>query len=72
METKTPISLAVAVQMADTTSREAASNGRLGIEPGQTYWYWSHFIEWISSLGFHIELSGDEFEPVTAAPLMDC
>ena len=25
-------------------------------------WFYENFIEWISSQGYHIELTGDEFE----------
>jgi hypothetical protein len=27
-------------------------------------WLQQNFVEWISSQGYHIELTGDEFEPL--------
>ena len=37
--------------------------GRIGHERGQYYWFTDNFIEWISELGYKIQLTGDEFEP---------
>ncbi len=72
MEKKTGLSLEKAVFMAEKTSREAFFNGRMGTDPGQSFWYFSNFVDWISSLGYHIDLTGDEFEPVTPISLIDC
>ncbi len=41
---------------------EAFDAGRFGDSPGQYRWYAKHFVQWISDLGYHIELTGEEFE----------
>lgn len=33
-------------------------------QPGGYQWYETHFVEWLSEIGYHIELTGDEFEPL--------
>lgn len=53
--------------MASQKSSEAFDAHRLGYEPGECNWYFKNFVEWISSLGYHIELTGDEFEPYIKA-----
>jgi hypothetical protein len=40
---------------------------RNGFKPGECHWYFDHFVEWVSSLGYQIELAGDEFEPYPVA-----
>jgi len=72
MEKKTPLTFEKAVHMAKKTSREAFFEGRMGTDTGQSFWYLSNFVDWISSLGYHIELTGDEFELVTPSSLIDC
>jgi hypothetical protein len=59
MPKKNPITFADAVRLAGQKQIEA----EIGHEKGQYFWYAAHFVDWISSLGYHIELSGDEFEP---------
>lgn len=63
MEKKQPISFEQAAQMAWRKFCESFEGGRVGDKPGQCNWYGDNFVAWISSLGYHIELSGDEFEP---------
>jgi hypothetical protein len=65
MEIKTAISLEEAIQLMKKQEESARSAGRKGAEPGHLCWFSYNFVEWISSLGFHIELTGDEFESYT-------
>src|SRR5690349_10073878 len=63
MERKTPISFERASRMTEEKYLEAIDNWRFGRRPGECRWYLDNFIEWIADQGFHIELTGDEFEP---------
>lgn len=58
----TPISFEEAAGLATAGSIEAFQAGRIGYEPGECGWYKKNFVEWITSLGYHIEITGDEFE----------
>ena len=62
MKTKTPISFEDAVNLAHDEFFRASDAGRFGRDPGQCDWYYENFIDWISDQGYHIELTGDEFE----------
>ncbi len=62
MEPKVPIKFIDAAVMAQKKFHEALDARRIGYAPGQCNWYARNFTEWISSLGYHIELTGDEFE----------
>jgi len=62
MTKKQPIEFVQAVRLAITKYDEAMDARCLGHAPGQAFWYHAHFVEWISSLGYHIELTGEEFE----------
>lgn len=62
MPERTPISFDRAINLVSEKLLEALSAHRIGKGPGQFCWYTDNFIEWISSLGYHIELTGDEFE----------
>jgi hypothetical protein len=62
MPIKNPVSFETAVNLACDKWNDAISAGRIGYEPGECNWYYKNFVEWISELGFHIELTGDEFE----------
>lgn len=62
MERKNPISFTDAAVLAQNKYLAARDAGRRGYGPGETNWYSKNFVEWISSLGFHIVLTGDEFE----------
>jgi hypothetical protein len=62
MERKQPIGFEQAARMTQEKFFDAQNARRLGYAPGQCFWYVTHFVEWISSLGYHIELTG-EFEP---------
>ena len=59
-----PISFEKAANLVCDKFMEAFDARRIGIEPGECIWYYQNFVEWISSLGYHIEISGDEFEAV--------
>src|SRR5688572_15721070 len=58
MEKKTPILFGDAVRMAIKKKCEVWYD-----ENADSDYYYDNFIEWISSQGYHIELTGDEFEP---------
>lgn len=60
MPKKKPIDFDDAVRMAGRNFFDKP----IGHGHGQNSWYLEHFVEWISELGFHIELTGDEFEPL--------
>ncbi len=62
MPKKSPLSFAEAINLVAEKQKEAFLAGRGGRGPGQYSWYYGSFVEWITSLGFHIELTGDEFE----------
>jgi hypothetical protein len=57
-----PISLRAAMSIVAEEQKEAFKAGNFGPEPGHFGWYADNFVEYISALGFHIELTGDEFE----------
>lgn len=59
MPKKTPVSFLNAVRVA---GQEYFQSDKVGDARFETEWLLSHFVEWISELGFHIELTGDEFE----------
>ncbi len=62
MESKKPITFSDAATMAHEKFDEAVEARRMGYAQGHCLWYARNFISWISSLGYHIELTGDEFE----------
>ncbi len=62
MEKKVPLLFHTALNLASDAQHAAAELGRSGHEPHQSYWHFSHFLDFISDQGFHIELNGDEFE----------
>ena len=62
MEPKNPMSFDAAIHLAQREWSAAFQAGDIGQKPGQCIWYSSNFVEWIADKGFHIELSGDEFE----------
>lgn len=70
MPKKNPISFEDAINLVVDRQKEVFVTGQIGQEPGQYCWYYDHFVEWISSLGYHIELSGDEFEPRVLSSLV--
>lgn len=59
MPKKNALTFDDAVRMAGRKHLDATKVGHV---PGESHWFLSHFVEWISELGFHIELNGDEFE----------
>lgn len=65
MPKRHPISFADAIRLLSDKQTEAFDARLFGVQPGEYSWYGDHFVEWISSLGFHIELTGDEFESYT-------
>ena len=59
MPKKRPISLDDAVRMA---GRKYVDTKEIGHARGENHWYFDCFVEWISEIGYHIELTGDEFD----------
>ncbi|MGE4132238.1 MAG: hypothetical protein AB7F86_11410 [Bdellovibrionales bacterium] len=64
MPTKLPISFERAVCILAEKKDDALRSGDLGTKPGQFYWYSANFVSYISDMGFHIELTGDEIESI--------
>jgi len=62
MPKKTPLGFESAIRMARAQLTDALEARRHGHAPGDYDWYLENFVDWISSLGFHIELTGDEFD----------
>lgn len=62
MPPKSAITFDQAITLVSLKMSEAFDLRQLGNEPGHYNWYLNNFTEWISNQGFHIEISGDEFE----------
>ena len=62
MPSQSPISYSDAILKLNERMRETWEHRNFGHKPGQSQWYWRNFVEFISAQGFHIELTGDEFE----------
>ena len=60
---KKPISFGDAIRLA----HEGFFSSKIGHARGESHWYIDNFVEWISELGFHIELTGDEFDAYVLA-----
>ncbi len=67
MPRKNPIPLDEAINIISNKKIEAYSAGDFGMKPGQYHWYSYHFLSYISDLGFHIEITGDEIETLGAS-----
>lgn len=63
MPQKKPILFDEAINLLSDKEMELFGSGKVGHEPGQYFWYSDNFVQWISDMGYHIELTGDEFEP---------
>ena len=63
MKIKKPISLDAALKIVVEKKEEAFLAQEYGMKPGQYGWYIYNFVQYISSLGFHIELTCDELIP---------
>lgn len=64
MPRKKPISFQDAVNLNGDERHRQIMSGNHGYEPGQAHWLYMNFVKWISDQGYHIELTGDEFEAV--------
>jgi hypothetical protein len=62
MQIKDPISFEAAVNLISDRQVEAIRMDKWGSAPGHDGWYTKNFVEYISDLGHHIELTGDEFD----------
>jgi hypothetical protein len=66
MPKNTPLGFNEAIAMVYEAQRQQFDASNFGSAPGQYGWYAENFVDWISSLGYHIELTGDEFEATVA------
>lgn len=55
-----------AIMLFDDRYNSAFQARDFGSKPGQCAWYFYHFVQYVSELGYHIELTGDEFESPVA------
>jgi hypothetical protein len=62
MPKKNPISLQGEVLLLNESTLDAIRAKNIKRE----IWLKVHFVEWIEEQGFHIEIDGDEFEPLHA------
>lgn len=62
MPIQKPISFEEAAGLTHAAFLKAFTSRRIGHASGQTHWYFKNFVQWISDQGYHIELTGDEFE----------
>jgi len=60
MEKKRPIAFNEAIGLL----KEKWSDELWVRQSGHEEWYQKNFVDWISGLGYHIEITGDEFEAV--------
>ncbi len=63
MPSKKPISLNDATRLLEQAVDKAFDLKKIHSQPGGSNWYYNNFISWISELGYHIDITGDEFEP---------
>ena len=69
MPSKNPISFDDAARLLDLKLEECFQAGKYRNGPDEYQWYAQNFVSWISEQGFHIELTGDEFDLYTKASL---
>ncbi|PWU22696.1 MAG: hypothetical protein C5B49_00205 [Bdellovibrio sp.] len=62
MPKKSPITLDEAINIISDRKLEAFNANDFGMKPGQYHWYSYNFLSYISDLGHHIDLTGDEIE----------
>ncbi len=71
MPVRNPISFEQAIFQIDAKMEEAHQARNLGYKKGQYQWFVHNFVNVISDMGYHIELSGEEFEIPVGSP-KDC
>jgi hypothetical protein len=71
MQKKSPITLKAAINLIAEKQKHALKAGHVYDKPGHYSWYINNFVNYISSLGFHIEITGEEFD-ATNKELADC
>lgn len=64
MPEKKPLTLNDATRLLHKALDKAFDAQQFHDQRDGYHWYYKHFISWISELGYHIELTGDEFEPL--------
>jgi hypothetical protein len=62
MPRKKPIAYDDAINIFADKKQESFKAGDHGVKPGQYSWYSYNFVRYISDLGFHVEITGDEIE----------
>ncbi len=62
MKKQNPILLEEAIQLMIDSETEAKNSGQNHCEFGGVLYFSFNFIEWLSRIGYHVELTGDEFE----------
>lgn len=65
MPKQTPISFATAINLIVEIQKEEWEAGRFDRIPNFLSWHLRNFTQWLVAIGYHIELTGDEFEPLT-------
>lgn len=61
MPKKKDISFEEAIRIVSEKAEEAFFAKCFGPKTGSWHWFHDHFTTYISNLGYHIELTGDEF-----------
>lgn len=61
---KRPLSYDESISIFSDKKQEAFKVKDFGMRPGRSGWYTHNFVDYISDLGYHIELTGDEIEPI--------
>lgn len=62
MPNQKAISFEDAINVICKAADEAFSAKKFGVKPRHYNWYINNFVEYIAELGFHIELTGEEFD----------
>lgn len=62
MQEQIPILFEDAIKLVCKEADKAFRAMKIGDSLGDYDWYINHFVEYIASLGFHIELTGEEFD----------
>jgi hypothetical protein len=67
MPRQRPISFEDAINLIEERKEQAFKEKDYGMKPGQYGWYIYNFVQYLSDLGYHIELTGDEIESYPVA-----
>lgn len=61
MPKQTPISFSNAINLVVEAQKDEWESGRFVRYPVFWNWHLKNFIQWLTALGYHVELSGEEF-----------